>query len=899
MQAPDCTINATADVVALGSIEISAELQCGGQTCAQIKKVRMAPYVSQNAIETSPRHPMLKVSWKPDIYTSSWTSGKLAKYIDGMRPVRPSDNKDIIMRVISLAAHKNTGLRILELVDSDTCETLADDVVFPHPVGSFTAGYLSGEGELFGIPFDPATGVKETYLSDMGSRWSPPKTLETSLISDQAFDIIVLPNAISADLYLHALLPKMKILLSSEYAFILADLPGSQTYKFTQHGFHTLQANYSLAHFPLILARPVVNDKRETQNLVIIERNTANEATRDLVSKLAAALGKSAKVLKFEEVTKETIVKGAPVISLLEAETPLLSTFNNEEMNKVKIITDNASILLWITGGGLLRGVNPEFGIASGLARAIAIEQPSLDFFNFDIDQSEFSLPETITNVMTVFHQSSIPVRDHEFFQNDGMLHVSRFIPKIGLNRTLRQKNGSEPALMALRNGKYSMRLEQPGHFDTICFEKDEFSSIQAPALEPGYVEVLVQTVGLNAKDVEVMSGTIGSRNAAFTQEYCGIVTETGADCSLAVGDRVVVMAPGHFFTHERVPEWACFKLDGENANVVATLPIVYATALYALHYRAHLQPQETVLIHCGASDIGMAAIQLAQMAGAEIFTTAGTSVRRQFLIDKFNLKPENVFSSRDNSYYQGIQASQSHGIDVVLNQLLGDHLHDSWRLMAPFGRFVELGRKELVDTGKLDMDVFKRDASFSAVEFSSLYYAPSTQKIWSKLLTQVMTLYREGVIHPIQPLETFDISDLPKALKRYTKENRLGKVSVSFENPNSLVKVRPPKHVVRMASDKWYIMVGCLGGLGRSLSRYMMARGARNFIFMGRSGIDREKPRAQVEELKAAGAHIKVVRGDVTSFEDVQRAVAEAEGPLGGVVQAAMALKVSRQSSG
>ena len=856
----------------------------------------MAPYVSQKPVETSPRHPMLKVSWKPDIYTSSWTSGKLAKYIDGMRPVRPSDNKDIIMRVISLAAHKNAGLRVLELVDADTCETLADDVVFPHPIGSFTAGYLSGEGELFGTPFDHATNVNETYLSDLGSRWSPPKALETSLISDQTYDIIVLPNAISADLYLHALLPKMKTLLSSEYAFILADLPGSQTYKFAQHGFHTLQANYSLAHFPLILARPVVNDKRDTQNLVIVERDVIGEGARGLVSKLAAALG-TTKVLKFEEVTTETIPKGAPVISFLEAENPLLSSFNDDEMTKVKIITDNASTLLWITGGGLLRGTNPEFGIASGLARAIAIEQPSLEFFNFDMDQSEFLLPETITNVLTVFHQSSIQVRDCEFLQNDGMVHVSRFIPKAGLNRTLRQKNGSEPALMTLRNGKYNMRLEKPGHFDTISFEKDEFSSIQAPPLERRHVEILVQTVGLNAKDVEVMSGKIGSRNAAFTQEYCGIVTETGAGCSLEIGDRVVVMAPGHFFTHERVPEWACLKLDGENANVVATLPVVYATALYALHYRAHLQPQETVLIHCGASDIGMAAIQLAQMAGAEIYTTAGTAVRRRFLIDKFNLKPENVFSSRDNHYFQGILARQSRGIDVVLNQLLGDHLHDSWRLMAPFGRFVELGRKELIDTGKLDMDVFRRDATFSAVDLSSLYYAPSTQKTWSKLLTQVMTLYREGVIHPIEPLETFDISDLPKALKRYTKENRLGKVSVSFENPNSLVKVRPPKHVVKMASNKWYIMVGCLGGLGRSLSKYMMARGARNFIFMGRSGIDREKPRAQVEELKAAGAHIKVIRGDVTNYEDVERAVAEAEGPLGGVVQAAMALKVGRNS--
>ncbi|KAL9130123.1 MAG: hypothetical protein Q9217_001597 [Psora testacea] len=887
--AEDCSINATADVVGLGSVEISAELQCGRQTCAQIKRVRLAPYFSQKPAEVLPRHPMLTVSWKPDIYTSSWTSGKLAKYIDDTRPVRPSNNKDIIMRVLSLVAHKNPRARILELVDADTCETLSDDVVFSHPVASFTEGYLSGEGELFGTVFDPAINTNETYLDHGGSRWTLPKTQLTTPIKDQSYDIIVLPNAISADLYLHALLPKLKSLLSSEYAFILADLPGSQTYRFAENGFHTLQANYNLARFPLILAQPVVNDKRDTQDLVIVKRNTAGEVVQKLSSMLAAALGKSAKIVSLSQVTKGNVPKDIPILSLLELEKPLLSTFDDEEMSKVKILTDNASTLLWTTGGGLLRGANPEFGIASGLARAIMIEQPTLAFYTFDVDQSELGLPETISNLLTIFHQSSAPVQDREFCQENGIVHVSRFAPKSDLNRTMRQKTGSESALTTLRNGKHVMKIDKAGQFDTICFEKDEISSSHTTPLDPGSVEVLVQTVGLNARDVDVMSGNSDSR--AFTQEYCGIVTETGANCNLTIGDRVVVMAPGHFDTHERVPEWACVKLDGENPNIACTLPVVYATALYALHYRAHLQPQETVLIHCGASDVGMAAIQMAQMAGAEIYTTASSALRRQFLIDKFNLKPGNVFSSRDHLYYQGILAANGRGVDVILNSLLGDHLHDSWRLMAPFGRFIELGRKELVDTGKLDMDVFKRDATFSAIDFSSLYYQPSTQKTWSKLLTQIMTLYREGVIRPIEPLETFDISDLPKALKRYSKEHRMGKVSVSLENPNSLVKVLPPKHVVKLAPEKWYILVGCLGGLGRSISKYMVARGARNFIFMGRTGIDREKPRAQVEELKAAGARIKVVRGDVRDFEDVQRAVAEAEGPLGGVIQAAMAL--------
>lgn len=90
--------------------------------------------------------------------------------------------------------------------------------------------------------------------------------------------------------------------------------------------------------------------------------------------------------------------------------------------------------------------------------------------------------------------------------------------------------------------------------------------------------------------------------------------------------------------------------------------------------------------------------------------------------------------------------------------------------------------------------------------------------------------------------------------------------------------------------------MIGCLGGLGKSISKWMTARGARKFVFMGRSGIDRPAARRLVEDLEAAGATISIVRGDVCSEEDVKASVAAAValGPLGGVVQAAMGLNES-----
>lgn len=88
--------------------------------------------------------------------------------------------------------------------------------------------------------------------------------------------------------------------------------------------------------------------------------------------------------------------------------------------------------------------------------------------------------------------------------------------------------------------------------------------------------------------------------------------------------------------------------------------------------------------------------------------------------------------------------------------------------------------------------------------------------------------------------------------------------------------------------------MIRCLGGLGRSMSKWMMSGGARKFIFLGRSGLDKAPARRLVEDLESNGACCTVVRGDVCSMADIQKVVDSAETPTGGVIQAAMGLNVS-----
>lgn len=194
----------------------------------------------------------------------------------------------------------------------------------------------------------------------------------------------------------------------------------------------------------------------------------------------------------------------------------------------------------------------------------------------------------------------------------------------------------------------------------------------------------------------------------------------------LEEGDRVLVIAPNNFSTTERVPAWAALKLlPTEKYTVMASLPTIYCTALYALNDRANLRAGESVLIHAGAGAFGIAAITIAQRIGAIIYSTVGSSMKKRYLVENLNVSASNIFSSRDDSFIDGIMAAtDGQGVDVVVNSLTGDLLHGSWRCVANFGRFVEVGKKDLTDAGRLDMDVFLKNATFTAFDLTELLYS-------------------------------------------------------------------------------------------------------------------------------------------------------------------------------
>ncbi|KAK6513545.1 hypothetical protein TWF281_005168 [Arthrobotrys megalospora] len=882
------SISSDATTTGFGSAQINAELvRPDGTVKARLENVRLAPYEgARQEITSDQRHPMLRVLWKPDTTPGLITSEGLTVYLDSvakdLNATPQSQPWRDLAACVNIVGHKNPYLNILEFGEGIpeftrfAIETLMGRTAFPQLL-SYTIGKFNNQGQLVGSKVDITDG-------EAGNIQEVSPGLK--------FDLIVLPSSnISAE----TLSQQLSVLKSwlAPWGTVLLRLPRNDL-PLANIGFTATISQRS--DLPITLLHRIEDDEVHAEikeSPVIIVEDTPTDLSNYLAKEITEVIGQIPIRVAFSDISENTIPLGSTIISLLELQSTLLGNTSEAELDLVKILTNQASCLTWVTSGNLMSGERPEHSLAFGLSRAVMMEQPSLRFFVYDVDNINSDPSKSARNIVSLFKRVAPNIADFEYIEREGTVHVSRFVPDDVLNSAFRQTQEAETVRMplaAVQKAHAQLSIKTPGQFDSLFF-----TQINLPELQSHEVQVSVKSVGLNAKDFYALGGRVDTKNATCLLEFAGIVEEVGLHVTdFAVGDRVYVMAPSFFRTSEIVPSWACHKLkDTEDLASMSTIPFVYATAIYALHNKAGLQEGESVLIHSGAGGIGLAAIQLAKLAGAEIFTTVSTEEKRQFLIQYCGIKAENIFSSRDASFETSLmEATNGAGVDVVLNSLTGDLLHASWRCCGSFGRFIEIGKRDLAECGRLEMEQFLKNATYTAFDLSDLYNSPNPahHKIWASLMRKAMKLYREKKVKHF-PLENFDVEDLPNALRRFGSRNRIGKVAVNLERPESMLNVKVFRYATSFSASKNYLMIGCLGGLGRSLSKWMMERGARKFVFLGRSGLDKEPARRLVEDLTLLGAKCKVVRGDVASATDVQKMVAEADTPIGGVVQAAMGL--------
>lgn len=293
----------------------------------------------------------------------------------------------------------------------------------------------------------------------------------------------------------------------------------------------------------------------------------------------------------------------------------------------------------------------------------------------------------------------------------------------------------------------------------------------------PGEVEIEVHAAGLNFRDVLTALGEIpAAREGPLAPggECSGVVRAVGENVRhVKPGDRVVAIAPATLGTHAVAPACAVAVMpDNLDFARAAGLPIVFLTARYALETLARVQRGERVLIHAAAGGVGLAAIQVARRLGAEIYATVGHPDKREYLR---SLGVERVYDSRSLAFVEGVRAATGgEGVDVVLNSLAGEFIPASLGLLRPQGRFVEIGKRDLLADSALGLAPFLRNLTFAAFDLGQIVDA--RHPMLPRIFDELMDLFARGELSP-PPTAAFALERADEGFRRMARAQHIGKI--------------------------------------------------------------------------------------------------------------------------
>jgi acyl transferase domain-containing protein/thioesterase domain-containing protein/acyl carrier protein len=516
-----------------------------------------------------------------------------------------------------------------------------------------------------------------------------------------------------------------------------------------------------------------------------------------------------------------------------------------------------------------------------GLGRVAGMELPDLKPRLVDLDPADVASRAGQAASLLV-NELLADDKEGEIAYRNGQRYVARLARDVSIVAA----SADSANLTVPDSGSFQLRITQPGSFDALRYLPVDREPPQA-----GQVEIEVRATGLNFSDVLKALGLYPGIKDAIVPlgiEASGVVTAVGAGVTrFKIGDEVFGVVPYAFASHARTAEYALVRkpksIDHDEA---CTIPITFLTAYYGLVRLAQIQPGERLLIHAGAGGVGLAAIQIAQHLGAEIFATAGNEEKREFLR---SLGVKHVYSSRSTTFAEEILADTNReGVDVVLNSLPGDAITKSLSILRAYGRFLEIGKTDIYQNRMIGLLPFQDNLSYFAIDLDRmLRQRPDYIR---ELFAEVMTFFVAGHYTPLM-FTRFEAEGTIDAFRYMSQRKNIGKVVVAVESrePGTGSGKREGAEDTVVRADGTYLVTGGLGALGLRIAEWLAEQGAGTIALLARRApsIDVTKKLASIRE---KGANVVALQGDVTDTASLKKALKQLpkDMPLRGVIHAA-----------
>ncbi|MEU2588076.1 type I polyketide synthase [Streptomyces avermitilis] len=514
-----------------------------------------------------------------------------------------------------------------------------------------------------------------------------------------------------------------------------------------------------------------------------------------------------------------------------------------------------------------------------GVVRVLAYEHPEVRATHLDADPADAALHDVAAELLNAGPEDEVALRG-------GTRHIAR-LDYAPLTETER----STATTRTVRYGtdRFRLRVGRFGDLGSL-----ELAATDRPAPGPGEVELRVRAAAVNFRDVLTAMGLLSTDEEARYRvgfECAGTVTAVGPDVTaVRVGDPVLAvdLRGGAFGSFVTVPVHAVAPVPaGIDLTAAAGLPAAYVTAWYALRHVARLTAGERILIHSATGGTGLAAIGVARMLGAEVLATAGNAEKRGYLR---GMGIEHVMDSRSLHFTEQTRAATGgEGVDVVLNSLSGAAIRSGLETLRPFGRFVELGVRDILSDASVGLSPFRHNITLSTVDLIEVQHERS--EVFTSVLREVLSEVASGRLKPL-PHRSFPLAEVTEAFRFMAGASHIGKLVLTVPDGGDTSAVTP-EGPSAVHPDGAYIVTGGLRGVGLATACWLAEQGARHLVLNGRSPGPQSTERI-LEELRARGTRITVVLGDIAGPGTAERLVtaATAKGrTLRGLVHAAMVL--------
>ncbi|KAJ4371953.1 hypothetical protein N0V83_003726 [Neocucurbitaria cava] len=847
------------DILMLDDKEHLPTVDVRGFLCAEVAGG------SASNTQTAAKSITSKLVWRPavDLLTAEELERVLAPHSEGGK----------VAEYVRLLHHSNPAISVLEISPS--------------------AGLLA-HGDVSNV-----AKTREVTVTCKEYGLDFTEALSSEALNDRSYDVVVLSDVGSFDSHAeHTLSNIAQALKPGGKVCFLVDKQAVAKVQAASYAKEIRTTVFPSADHSFVIGQKSLhsngangtNGHAEPNRITLIQPAKSTDQARTVASDINKFLqGQGYDVETFSWGSDVSSLEGKTCISILELQDSILQDLAEGDFESIRKLILNSASVFWVTAFD-----DPSSKMIDGLARVVRNETPGLSLRSLHAGRASLSSSARLAKLISTAFEST--TEDDEYSVKDDVLHTSRIVEDVVLNEQINDLlPGAVPTVtnMALKDAKYGLKMciQTPGMLDSICMEVDELAGTE---LETDSVEIQVKASAVNFRDVMAAMGQLPDSKLGL--DAAGVVHRVGsAVTKFKVGDRVAVYGHGAHRTIHRTREELCQLIpEGMTFEQAATVPAIHGTAWNALVRLARVQKGQSILIHAAAGGVGQAAIQIAKHFELEIFATVSSETKRSLLRDTYGVPDDHIFNSRGLSFVKGIKRmTGGRGVDVVLNSLSGETLRQTWHCIAPFGYFIEIGLRDILANTGLDMAPFKQDATFTFFNLNHL--EEERPDILATIVEGAFDFFRRGISKPVEPLVSYPVSEVETAFRLMQAGRYLGKLVFTWGDDDVVPVVQPQKSGLKLDPLGVYVLVGGLGGLGRSLSMKLVQLGARKLCFFSRSGAKSAAAKELVSDLEQLDVQVQALVCDVADDNAVAASIAKCSQELGiirGVFQCAMVLR-------